>query len=227
MANLIDEYVQEMVRAGLADGTIYHRTSILTRVQRECGPLLQVETAELRRWLDRPLSDRARYTNISHLACFYRWALLEGHCAADPTMRLTRPKLRAGLPRPIPTDDLAHAIEQADGETRVMLTLAAYCGLRCCEIANLDGPDVHDRRKPGLLVVNGKGRKLRVVPLHPTAGRLLRGHGIPAAGPVFRHDGRRLPLIAWSVRSVVRSSFRRRRAGSGRDGRPSRSRGLC
>lgn len=201
--NLIGEHVQEMVRAGLADGTIYHRTSILRRVERECGPLVGLTTEQLRGWLDRPLGDNARRTNISHLARFYRWAIIEDHATNDPTLRLSRPRVRRGLPRPIPTDDLTEALGQAVGEVRVMLALAAFCGLRCCEIAALDGGDVHDRRTPGLLVVHGKGAKIRVVPLHHVAGELLRCHGIPAAGPVFERGGVRLP--AWRVSKLLRA----------------------
>ena len=85
-----------------------------------------------------------------------------------------------------------------------MLALAAFCGLRCCEISALDGGDVHDRRTPGLLVVHGKGSKIRVVPLHHLAGELLRGHGIPAAGPVFgRASGVRVP--AGEVSKLLRA----------------------
>lgn len=166
--------------------------------------MLALSTDQLRQWLDRPLSDRSRYCNISHLACFYRWAVLEGHTEHDPTIRLTRPKLRQGLPRPIATEDLAHVLDQAAGQVRVMLALAGYCGLRCCEIAALEAGDLYDRREPPLLVVHGKGGKKRVVPLHPVACELLRGHGVPWTGPVFkRADGR--PLPAWKVSQLLRA----------------------
>lgn len=178
-----------------------HRCSILRRVEREVGPLLDVTTEQLRGWLDRPLADRSRYTNISHLARFYRWAMLEGHRADDPTMRLTRPRLRPGLPRPVATADLSVALEQASGAMAAMMALAAFGGLRCCEIAALDGQDVHTDR--GVLVVTGKGRKLRVVPMHPVVVEQLRRHGVPAQGPVFTERGRRMP--AWRVSHLVRA----------------------
>lgn len=203
MSTLIDSYRREMERAGLADGTMHHRTSILRRLERDRGPLLELSTEQLRGWLDRPLSDRARYCNISHLACFYRWAVMEGHALADPTLRLTRPKLRRGLPRPIPTADLALVLEQASGMVRVMVALGAYSGLRCCEVSRLDGCDVQDER--GLLLVHGKGGRERVVPLHPIVAELLRGHGVPHRGPVFVEHGRRLP--AWRVSHLVRGAL--------------------
>lgn len=200
------EYDKEMRRAGLSAGTIAHRLSILRRVEREVGPLFSCSTEDLRVWLDRPLSDRSRYCNISHLGRFYRWAVIEGLTEWDPTMRITRPKVRLGLPRPIGTEDLATVIAQASGPVRVMLALAAYCGLRCCEIAALEGPDVLDGRDPALLVVHGKGGKMRVVPLHPIARELLRGHGIPWQGPVFKR-GAGPP--GTEVRGVPVSSGRR------------------
>ena len=69
------------------------------------------------------------------------------------------------MPRPIGDADLDAAIDGAPPRIRAMLLLAAYGGLRCCELANLDAAnvDVEHRR----LFVVGKGKRERVVPLHP------------------------------------------------------------
>jgi integrase/recombinase XerC len=203
--SVISLYRRDMSRGGLARGTIDHRVSILRRVELATGrDLFELTTEQIANWLDRPLSDRARYANISHLACFYRWALLEDRAVRDPTLRLIRPRLRAGLPRPIADDDLSVAIEQATGDMRAMISLAAFCGLRCCEIAALDVADVHHRRRPALLVLNGKGRKLRVVPLHAATAALLRARGLPIVGPVFT-DEKGDRLFPWKVSSRIRT----------------------
>ena len=77
-----------------------------------------------------------------------------------------------------------------------MLLLAAYGGPRCCELANLDAAnvDVEHRRR----FVVGKGKRERVVPLHPEAWDALEGWGCPAtagcsSGPAARATGRAWP----------------------------------
>ena len=65
-----------------------------------------------------------------------------------------------------------------------MLSLAAYAGLRCQEIAGLDREDVLEAK--GLLrVVKGKGGVERIVPLHPEALAALRCLPMPRSGALF------------------------------------------
>ncbi len=100
-----------------------------------------------------------------------------------------RPKLPRHLPRPIGTDDLNRALLAADPRMRAWLTLAAYAGLRCVEIAGLRAEDVHlDREPPVLHLVKTKGAKERIVPLGPLVSAALRGYGLPLSGPVFTRD---------------------------------------
>ncbi len=66
-----------------------------------------------------------------------------------------------------------------------MLYLAAYQGLRACEIAGLRRENVHDLDDPPHLVVLGKGSKERVLPLQPRVLAELQAYGLPRRGPVF------------------------------------------
>ena len=124
---------------------------------------------------------------VSHLACFYRWALLEELIESDPTVRLERPKLRRGLPRPVASSDVRLALDQApSAKVRAMVALAAFAGLRCGEIAGLDRNDVLDRRRPPVIhVVHAKGGRERIVPAHPVVLEALRAMPMPRSGPVF------------------------------------------
>lgn len=163
-----EAFLRSQVRRGLADGTIDRRRLVLERFAEWLHPrsLLQASTEDVQRFLDaRQLgSSRTRYGWISHLHCFYEWALAEGLTDCDPTGRIDRPKLRKLLPRPIGEADLALALDMAGGMMTAWLTLAAYAGLRCAEIARLDVPDVD---MTGLtLRVLGKGDNERVVPMH-------------------------------------------------------------
>jgi site-specific recombinase XerD len=184
------EWMRDMRRAGLAAGTIEKRESATRRLLEHSGRarMLDVDRADIEAWLDaRPdICARTRYGEISHIAAFYRWAILEELTDHDPTVRITRPKVRNGLPRPIATEDLAHALDQAPtAELSAMLMLAAYGGLRCAEISGLTVDNVLDRHDPPLMVVYGKGGRERVVPLHPAVHAALRRHGMPIRGRVF------------------------------------------
>lgn len=153
-------------------------------------------------WLDsRPtISPRTRYCDISHLAAFYKWAITEDLIDRDPTVKITRPKVHVGLPRPIATADLRIAIDQAPtAELRAMLKLAAYEGMRCFEIAQMQASDLLDTHDPPLILIHGKGGKERLVPLHADALAALRGHGVRSYGHVFG------PYPAWKVSHMIRT----------------------
>lgn len=185
--------------------------NLLIRTEMTLGvDLVDATVLDLRGWLDgRKLSPRTGYAYISHWSSFFRWAVLEGHTTVDPTLRIVRPKLRIGLPRPIATDDLATLIEQAPThEVRAMLYLAGHAGLRCMEIANLDGPEVMFHRDPPVvLVLHGKGDRSRIVPMGPALVESLHTHGIPRSGALFRrHRGDRYP--AWAISHLIRAHMR-------------------
>jgi integrase len=58
-------------------------------------------------------------------------------------------------------------LETADDRIRPWLYLAAYAGLRACEVAQLRAEDViRNAEPPMLLVTDGKGGKQRLIALH-------------------------------------------------------------
>lgn len=147
---------------------------------------------------------RSRYAEHSQLSCYFRWCVLHGHLAADPMVKIPRPRLSRLLPRPISEADLRVAIDNAHGRVRLWLVLAAYEGLRACEIAALDRADVMDNAPIPVLIAHGKGRKDRAVPLGSRALTELRLYGMPSRGPLFpRLDGRPGPTSAHRVSLVA------------------------
>lgn len=92
--------------------------------------------------------------------------------------------------------------------TRRAVALGLFAGLRCAEIAALDGSDVWTHQAPAVLVVrNGKGGKDRVVPLHPVLVELL--DGVPAAGPLFPGLGGRAHVAPDTISALIRRHFAR------------------
>lgn len=204
----ITDYYDEMRRRGYRTTTIDKRMSVLVRVEVFVDhDLVDSTTDELRRWLDaHKIGPRTVYSYVSHLTSFWKWALAEERATKDPTSRLTRPKLRAGLPRPVALNDLVILIEQAPtAEIRAMVTLAGHAGLRCMEIAQLDASEVLEGRdKPILVISNGKGGKSRVIAMAASIINALHAHGLPAYGPVF-HDADGNAYNPWKVSHMLRT----------------------
>lgn len=181
---MIDEHCRHLARRNLAPATIYIRRSKLEAIDSAYG-LATATPEQIEAFLDRRhVSAKTRYTWISHLSGFYRWAIDFGYLQSDPTVRISRPKVRANLPRPIATDDLVLALEMANPMMRSWLLLGSLTGLRCAEIAHLTVADLlwADR----LIHVIGKGDKPRLIPMHPEVERSLASMPLPSRGPVFR-----------------------------------------
>lgn len=131
-----------------------------------------------------PLARRTRYCWLSNLDAFYKWAVGFGIAPTNPVDQIIRPRLGRQLPRPISDANLTIAIGAADRQMGAWLHLGAFAGFRCCEIARLTRDDVNDDLE--MLRVKGKGRKERMVPLHPDVAKALRNYRMPSQGHIFR-----------------------------------------
>ncbi|MEZ5165723.1 MAG: tyrosine-type recombinase/integrase [Acidimicrobiales bacterium] len=170
----------------VAAGTIYKR-----RRCGSCSPSGCTAAVERRQPVDvevfldgRSISPRTRYDWVSHLHMIFDWGVRHGLADHDPTVRVHRPKVDRLLPRPISDHDLAEALRQAPPMMRAWLLLGALAGLRVSEMARPERPDVLESDM--LLRVMGKGRKERLVPLHPDVLGGLRRAGLPRSGYLFR-----------------------------------------
>lgn len=180
-------WLRSQRRRNLASGTIVKRASVARRLAAHAKvELIDVTTDQIEEWLDsRSNCARTRYTDISHVAAFFRWAIREDLTDHDPTARIDRPKVHAGIPRPIDTGDLRYAIAQSPSpEMTAMLHLAAFAGLRCAEIASLTFADING----DMALIHGKGGRDRVLPLHPLVVSSLRPLRHDTYGPVFNLD---------------------------------------
>ncbi len=163
------EHLQHLRRRGLRASTIDQRRKELHRLgvwlSGQETELLAATTEQLVRYCDLRRGVEGRRAVVNHVRGFYRWAheiaeLVE----RNPALKLIRPRMPAPRPRPIDEDRLALALEHADDPVRAWLLLAAYAGLRACEIAPLHRDDV--KLAQGVLVVReGKGGKQRSVPM--------------------------------------------------------------
>lgn len=190
-ADLLDYCFWATNVRGLSENTVRVRLDFLHRLSEFTGVNLRdVEPHHLLRFEKVAIAGRAaesRRAYVCHLRAFYRWARCTGLIEHDPTEVLTLPVVPQHLPRPIEEDDLADALDTARPKMRAMLTLAAFAGLRCCEIATLDWSDF--RREPDgtafIVVRKGKGSKQRTVEAGRTVVQALQIYGPKRRGPMF------------------------------------------
>jgi integrase len=162
LTDWIVAYLAFLAAGGAAALTIRLRRTQLTRLARDVD-LETVTEEQLVAWLEAHggQAPNTRKSTVTTLRGFFRWAKRTGRRPDDPTEHLPAVRVPAGVPRPIPEDAFRRAYGAAEGETRAMLALGYFGGLRRAEIARVHGDDITD----GWLLVHGKGGKTRRVPI--------------------------------------------------------------
>jgi len=117
---------------------------------------------------------------ISSLRAFYRFLLLDGLAAQDPTASLSSPKTWPALPRFLTVREVESLLSQPDLTTpaglrdRAMLEVLYAAGLRVSELCRLRPADLNLEER--YLVCLGKGGKERIVPLGRSAAAFTRNY---------------------------------------------------
>jgi integrase/recombinase XerC len=163
---------------------------------------------------------------LSTLRGFTRYLTESGVLPADPARGLPGPRRRRRLPRVLSLHEIEMLVAATEGtdplslRDRLILELLYGCGLRSMELVALRLGDVQAAQEQ--LVVRGKGRRMRMVPLGEEAaaalGRYLaRGRSLlerrRAAGPdSAAASGTRRDeplLLSRSGRALLTSDIRR------------------
>lgn len=118
-------------------------------------------------------SAQTRASYLTRISGFYGWAVEIGELDYNPVAGMPVPPAPRGVPHPVSETELCDIVARAEADPalrwlRVAIALAAWAGLRCCEIAALAAYDVTDTV---ITVRIGKGGKGRAVPTHPRIWR--------------------------------------------------------
>lgn len=169
---LLRDFADYQRGEGLAANTIRNRESVLRGIAEFTDrPLLEITTADIRRWLGRSITNNSRRTYGINLRAFYAYAVAEGLREDNPTDRLGKPPVQRGTPRPFAAADVDRMLASgAYRRTRAMILLGDYQGFRVSSIAAVHGHDV-DLVSMTIRTV-GKGGKERTLPLHPVVAEL-------------------------------------------------------
>jgi len=136
---------------------------------------------------------------LAAIRSWFGWLARTGYIEQNPAQLVATPKLPKHLPRvpgieqvnqvldgltssikPKSLNSLEEAVTESNGETawperdRVILELLYGCGIRNAELVGLNLEDIHWSNE--CLLVRGKGRKERYVPLGDTAAAAIRSY---------------------------------------------------
>ena len=138
---------------------------------------------------------------LSSLRSFYRYAIREGWCTANPAGVIRNPKGKTRLPKTLDVDQMNYLLDvepqtRLEKRDRAMFELMYSGGIRLQELVGIDVKDVD--LNEGLVHVIGKGNKARLAPIGRAAKKAIgdwlssRGH-FELSDPLFTsQQGKRL-----------------------------------
>jgi integrase/recombinase XerC len=119
--------------------------------------------------------------SLAAIRSWFKWLAKGGHVEQSPAALVATPKLPKHLPRVPTIEQMNRAVDGVTEEAaawperdRVIFELLYGCGIRNAELVGLDLEDIHWANEA--ILVRGKGRKERYVPLGDAAAQALRAY---------------------------------------------------
>jgi integrase/recombinase XerC len=145
----------------------------------------KIEHQQIRAYLselyDRGLSKPSAARALAAIRSWFRWLARHGYVEQNPAALVATPKLPKHLPRVPTIEQMNMVVDASDDDTaawperdRVIFELLYGCGIRNAELVGLDLKDIHWANEA--VLVRGKGRKERYVPLGDAAAQALRAY---------------------------------------------------
>jgi integrase/recombinase XerC len=150
----------------------------------------QVEHQQIRTYLgtlyDRGLTKASVARALAVIRAWFRWLAKTGRVDQNPAALVSTPKLPKHLPR-VPNieqmnraaDNIGTSAAAWPERDRVIFELLYGCGIRNAELVGINLTDIHWANEA--ILVRGKGRKERYVPLGDVAASALRAY-LPERG---------------------------------------------
>ena len=170
------------------------------------GRIADVEHLHIRAYLavlyDKGLGKASAARALAAIRSWFKWLAKEGKVAQNPALLVSTPKRPLHLPRVPSVEDVNRVLDAKDDagawplRDRVIFELLYGCGIRNSELCGLDMRSI--RWADDAVLVRGKGKKERLVPLGDAAASALRDYlaereakltaagksGLIAAGPL-------------------------------------------
>jgi integrase/recombinase XerC len=154
----------------------------------------EVEHLHIRAYMgvlyERGLTKASAARALAAVRSWFKWLAKEGKVAQNPALLVSTPKLPKHLPRVPSVEEVNRVLNSLDGEgaakkdeveaaawperDRVIFELLYGCGIRNSELVGLNMGSV--KWRDDAMLVRGKGRKERLVPLGDEAAAALRAY---------------------------------------------------
>jgi integrase/recombinase XerC len=162
--------------------------SFATYLVETFGPGIEISRIEhqhIRAYLgtlyEKGLSKASTARALAAIRSWFKWLAKSGHIEQSPAALVATPRLPKHLPRVPTIEQMNRAVDGVSDEVaawperdRVIFELLYGCGIRNAELVGLDLKDIH--WADDLVLVRGKGRKERYVPLGDAAAQVLRAY---------------------------------------------------
>lgn len=176
----VDDFLDFKRAGGVSEQTIRSRWYKLQRLANtvDVAPS-EVTTRQLIAYLAKCKAAETRKAYRNTFSTFFKWCQDFGIRQDNPAAALPSVKRPRPHPKPCPDSAIRDALRKANHAERLMILLAAECGLRRGEICQVHTNDVvTGARGEFTLIVHGKGDKQRNVPLPKDLAReILAAHG--------------------------------------------------
>lgn len=225
----LEDYMRWLIAAGKPTTTQKLRNYHLRRFARDVDePPAQITPNHLLNYLQSETwSNNTRRSYRTTFVDFFTWAHQTKTTPTNPALELPSVSGITGHPRPTPEHVVEIGTTAIDPRTRLMCRLAAWAGLRCCEIARIHTNDLTQDLVGWSLTVHGKGNKIRTVPLNDRLTTQLRAvqpgyifpgqdHGHLSAAYISKLISRTLPG-QWTAHTLRHRFASRAYIGSGKD----------
>ena len=137
---------------------------------------------------ERGLTKASAARALAAVRSWFKWLAKEGKVGQNPALLVSTPKLPKHLPRVPSVEEVNRVLNSLEGEVkkevgeaaawperdRVIFELLYGCGIRNSELVGLDMGSV--KWRDDAVLVRGKGRKERLVPLGDEAAAALRAY---------------------------------------------------
>jgi integrase/recombinase XerC len=128
---------------------------------------------------EKGLSKASAARALAAIRSWFKWLARAGHVEQSPAALVATPKLPKHLPRVPTIEQMNRAVDGVSEEVaawpdrdRLIFELLYGCGIRNAELVGIDLKDIHWANEA--ILVRGKGRKERYVPVGDAAAQALR-----------------------------------------------------
>ena len=209
--------------------TVQHYTRDLTQageilVQRGVHDWAAVTSHDVRQLVAalhrRGIGGRSLQRLLSALRSYYQYLLREGLARDNPALGISAPKSPRRLPKTLDADSVNQVLDHRRGDDPLalrdtaMMELLYSSGLRLAELASLDIDSLD--RADASLVVTGKGRKTRLLPVGQPALKAV-ALWLKARASLVRDPAERALFVGQGGRRLGPRAIQKRLAEHARD----------